>query len=117
MASSVSTLLATLAVLIVFALAIGLGALVWRGWERIQREKLDIERRRLALEERRSPAEKERPPMPPELLAIVQQESAQWARDDALKAIYERYAETGDWKKVTVDVVNNASFARPWGNA
>lgn len=48
-------------------------------------------------------------PLPGDLAKLAQQESAEWARQDALKAMYEMYETTKSW-----DVVR--ALWRPDGN-
>lgn len=53
----------------------------------------------------------ERAPIPPDLLNLCLQESEQWAREGALKAMQDMYDRTGDWNvvraayQITPDVV------------
>ena len=82
---------------------------VWNRYEGVQRD-------RLAQEAKRIPPDAASDPMPASLIEIIAQESEPWAREDAAKAIYERYAATRDWKKVETALLGNV-FGQPWGNA
>lgn len=47
-----------------------------------------------------APIEPEIDPIPPELIQVAMLESESWAREAAIKSMYEMYEHTHDWKVV-----------------
>lgn len=78
---------------------------------------LSISERRVALAERRADHQEEQtkrstPPQPEappaDLVALALSESSTWAQEDALKHMYELYAEFKDWKYVRGMLINES---------
>jgi hypothetical protein len=61
---------------------------------------LKIAERRLELEEGRSKRVGDTDPIPVDLFAGAMQHSESWAREDAVKLLYEKRAELGSWNAV-----------------
>lgn len=91
------------------ALAIvALCAMVWWRVETVARlfitaraseraRELVLQERDLAIRERVQAEPREPDPIPPDLMALVMQESEPFAQDDILKVIRETYRESQDW--------------------
>lgn len=77
---------------LVVLIAAVLGWLIWR-------DALPLLTRLVAVHERRyaAPAQQLGDAMPDHLYALANAQGAEWARDDMLAAMREKYSECGDW--------------------
>lgn len=82
--------------LLMFATLLGLAWMARPFADRL----LKIAERRLELEESRSKRVGDTDPIPVDLFAGAMQHSEAWAREDAVKLLYEKRAELGSWNAV-----------------